>query len=263
MIYILFLDAGCIVRYCFVFHTKNPTAFQHDFWKMFLCMWIYCFGIMAHIVFALLPGKNPNYFYICLGRMPINLMNQPFKINWILNIGLMISFCAHLSVSVKYQIFKFKEKQIINPILPMPMISSHTMANKSNLATFATNFFGMASLIFFGTVPAFKINFMDIETLNTYPNYLWAYIMYLYSIPILFIVIILLVLSKNSKLFEFTKKEIRDAFNFWFLLPKCYNQLKFPNVYWFNAPVVRYESIIFLWKTSYSTLRIARYKNII
>ena len=40
VMYVLFLDAITIVRYMFIFHTKNPTAMQEDFWKIFLTIWM-------------------------------------------------------------------------------------------------------------------------------------------------------------------------------------------------------------------------------
>jgi hypothetical protein len=30
-----------VVRYIFVFHSKNPTAVQDDFWNLFINMWAY------------------------------------------------------------------------------------------------------------------------------------------------------------------------------------------------------------------------------
>ena len=40
MMFILFLDAMAITRFMFIFHTKNPTGFQDDFWNLFLSLWI-------------------------------------------------------------------------------------------------------------------------------------------------------------------------------------------------------------------------------
>ena len=38
---IVFFDFGIVVRYIFIFHAKNPTAYQDDFWSFFLNAWAY------------------------------------------------------------------------------------------------------------------------------------------------------------------------------------------------------------------------------
>ena len=38
---IIFFNFGIIVRYIFVFHSKNPTAYQDDFWSFILKLWAY------------------------------------------------------------------------------------------------------------------------------------------------------------------------------------------------------------------------------
>ena len=40
MMLILFIDAIAVIRYMFIFQTKNPTTVQDDFWNLFLSLWI-------------------------------------------------------------------------------------------------------------------------------------------------------------------------------------------------------------------------------
>jgi hypothetical protein len=35
----IFFNMAVIVRYLFIFHSKNPTAIQDDFWIVFLNLW--------------------------------------------------------------------------------------------------------------------------------------------------------------------------------------------------------------------------------
>ncbi len=79
MVYILHLDLVCILRYCFVFYTKNPTAIQHEFWMLFLTIWMFSFGMTAQVIFAILP-VNITYTYV-LGKYHI-AKNQRNK-SWI------------------------------------------------------------------------------------------------------------------------------------------------------------------------------------
>ena len=38
---VVFINVSLIVRYIFVFHSKNPTAYQDDFWIFYLNIWAY------------------------------------------------------------------------------------------------------------------------------------------------------------------------------------------------------------------------------
>ena len=38
---IMFVNVSFIVRYIYVFHSKNPTAYQDDFFIYFLNIWAY------------------------------------------------------------------------------------------------------------------------------------------------------------------------------------------------------------------------------
>ena len=38
---ILFLNASFVIRYVYVFHSTNPTAYQDDFFIFFLSIWTY------------------------------------------------------------------------------------------------------------------------------------------------------------------------------------------------------------------------------
>ena len=111
MLHILFLDAIYIVRYIFIFHTRNPTVSQDDFWNCFLCIWMAGACFITHLVFMIMPGNNPNYFYICLGKIPRNYYNEKTKVNYSLQFILLFSFLVHILGGVRYLVFKLKEKK--------------------------------------------------------------------------------------------------------------------------------------------------------
>jgi hypothetical protein len=112
---ILFLDAILIVRYIFIFHTKNPTVTQDDFWNCFLCIWLFGLSFISHFVFAILPGNNPNHFYVCLGSTSQKHKNEKTKENLVLLYVLVFSAVAHIFVAVRYLIFKHNEKKTMGP----------------------------------------------------------------------------------------------------------------------------------------------------
>ena len=113
MVTILFLDAIAIVRYIFVFHRKNPTVTQDDFWNCFICIWVIGICLIYYLVFVLLPGNNPNFFFVCLGRIPSNFKSGETKVNLGLQYLLHASVLAHVFVGVRYFVFKRQEKKKI------------------------------------------------------------------------------------------------------------------------------------------------------
>lgn len=51
---ILYLDSIFIIRYLFVFHMKNPTATQDDFWIRFLNIWTSGNFLLQYSIFTLM-----------------------------------------------------------------------------------------------------------------------------------------------------------------------------------------------------------------
>jgi hypothetical protein len=197
---ILFLDAIFVLRYLFVFHSKIPTTKQEEFWCFYLNVWMISFCFISHLVFAILPGNNPNFFYICLGKIPHSHHHNVTKINLTLMCTLIFSIFAHVMVGIKYQIFVRQEKNKTAPTLPTQMTVTHDIINKSSMATFTTNCLSIFLVFLASAVPQ-KINTMDLKSFNNYPDYLWAYIFHLYLPPfILFAVVLIFFLREPQKI---------------------------------------------------------------
>lgn len=179
---IILLDAILVLRYLFMFHAKSPTTTQEEFWFFFLIMWMISFCTISHFVFAILPGNNPNFFYICLGKIPFSHQHNSTKVNKTLIYTLILSAFVHLLVGIRYQIFRRQNKNNTVPTVPTQMTVTHNNINKSSLATFTTNFL-VILLVFLSSVVPQKINAMDLKSFGNYPDYIWAYIFHLYLPP--------------------------------------------------------------------------------
>ena len=210
MMNILILDAICVIRYVFIFHMKNPTAAQDDFWKSFLFILLAAFSFLSHAVFIILPGNNPNYFYLCMGEVPKNHKNNTTKVNFTLSVVLIFTILAHCFVGVKYLIYSKQGKKKINDSTLATQISRINI-DKHNLANFASNSLWLIYLLAISFVPL-KINTTKLEKFNSYPEYLWMYVFHLYLPPINQIFVATLLIIKNSQLRSYVKREIHAYF---------------------------------------------------
>ena len=130
---ILLLDSLFVVRYLFMFHAKSPTTIQEEFWCFFINVWIISFCTISHLVFAILPGNNPNFFYICLGKIPLSHKHSATKVNLALLYTLSFSILAHLMVGIRYQIYRWQEKNKTAPTVSTQTTVTHNNLNKSSL----------------------------------------------------------------------------------------------------------------------------------
>ena len=211
LITFLLLDAICIVRYLFIFHLKNPTANQHNFWTFFICFWAFSFSFTGHFIFAMLPGNNPNFFYICLGKFPASHSLQKTKVNWFLIDIALLTILVHIFVGFRYWHFKHQEK-FPSQSAQQAVTSQHI--NKSSLASLTTNFCGLL-LIIMASTTAQKVNLMDKTKVNDFSHYIWAYMFYLYGPVFVQCMSVFTLHTRNALLVKHTKCKlmaIKDFF---------------------------------------------------
>ena len=205
MLDFLLLDAMCIVQYMFIFHLKNPNGMQDDFWKRFLIIWVIAFAFLVNVTYYILPGSNPNFYYICLGTIPKNHDFKNVKENELLILLLIFTMVLHIFAALRYQVYKYKEKSFITE--QQKMYCLHL--NQSSIVSFATNISGVIYLTMTSYVPN-KLNVTNPIEFNAYPEYLWLYAcdMYLYPINDLFLILVLM--YKNPQLRSYFQREISE-----------------------------------------------------
>ena len=101
------------VRYIFVFHLKNPVASQDEFWLTFIVIWVFGFTFLTHTVVEYLPGTNPNFYYLCLGKVPKHRDFTNAKENFHLVGCLLITILLHTFAAIRYQITNTKAREEI------------------------------------------------------------------------------------------------------------------------------------------------------
>ena len=171
---LLMHDAIIVVKYVFIFHLKNPTALQDDFWSLFINAWIWGFCFITQVGFSLAPGRDTLGYYICIGKINLKMMEEPRKINYALNIAGNLSVMLHAAFWVlkktykyyngkKYKLYKDYEFKLAN------------IASKANMFHFishiVTIFFLIIGLIYF---PRIYMH-MHPQKIDSFPNYILVY----------------------------------------------------------------------------------------
>ena len=187
--WILLVNFVLIVRYIFVFKSKNPTAVQDEFWIVFLVIWSIGFGLICQCTYLIFPGKQPMSFYFCLGKMHKSLIDVKVKNNASFNFLVIMTIICHTFIHIKF--FVHKQHETLGSVphpLPQSQLPSSPNCGQPRIQTILMNrikqesLFSLASnaisimvMVLSGIAPN-VLNRIHPSMVDEYPNYLWAYL---------------------------------------------------------------------------------------
>ena len=108
---LFFFDFIILSRYIFIFHLKNPTALQEDFWKIFINIFTISFSIISQIVIFFISVKHPTVYYVCLGYYPKSIIHLKTKINPPIVFHFLFIFALFIFSSIRIKIHKNRQKE--------------------------------------------------------------------------------------------------------------------------------------------------------
>ena len=168
-------DFVIIIRYIFVFKSKNPTAIQDEFWLCFLSMWATGMSVLSQLTLLIFPGKEPMMFHLCIGNMSKSLINVPVKINIPLNIFGLFTVICHTFIHVKFLKHKLKtNNQIGGGYVQNIQNMLLDKINQENMFNLLINGLAYTVLTLASFLPNY-INEISPNFIDTYPNYLLVY----------------------------------------------------------------------------------------
>ena len=180
--WILLVDFVLIVRYIFVFKSKNPTAVQDEFWIVFLVIWSIGFGLICQTTYLISPGKMPMTFYFCVGKMHKSLTDVKVKNNSSFNFLVIMTIICHTHINIKFFFHKRRASTMSAPMLQQPYSSQPRIhiilmnkMNQENLFSVASNAIAIAIIVLSAIAPN-VLNSIHPRMVDVYPNYLWAYL---------------------------------------------------------------------------------------
>jgi len=199
---LMLLDAMIIVRYSFIFHLKNPTSAQDDFWNFFINLLVTLAGILTQTVYAIQPGKNPLHYYICVGRIPRSQLSNEVKMNY--------SSLTIVIISSLLHIFTWFRLYLISRKKTLQQDCLNVVINKESLANVTGNLLSVFIILLASAIPN-HVNTIDFETLDQHT--LLVHIFHHYLPQSMFLYFFVIYYSRNARLRKFLKREFTIRIN--------------------------------------------------
>jgi hypothetical protein len=211
--YFLFLDGIMITRYVYIFWLKNPTAFHDDFWWVVINIWVVGFSFIFEFVRAILPGRQPIWFYACAGTDPTIGLNLHASFGGFLEV---FSLFVHGFVYLKISILKWQEKKSQGPQTYDTFLKSMTLSEVQNesLSTIGRNVCQMLviSSVFVNGVIVNRMS-SDSESFNQFPGYLFLHYTFLVYPGMSTLLLALVYLLQHQPLKKTVKQEMKRILN--------------------------------------------------
>ena len=169
---ILLLDSIIVIKYIFIFHLKNPTAVQDDFWTLWINLWTFIFFLLSEIAFSIIPGRDIPRISICIGKVPLKHLNIPYKFGVHIVIALLLTILITVgfaTLSVLYRVFGIKKLQAFQLYQ-----SQFFRTNKDTLFSFITTFIAFVLLLCAHGFSA-AVASLHPSVLDSYPFYIMEY----------------------------------------------------------------------------------------
>ena len=164
---LLLLDSLIVIKYFFIFHLKNPTAIQDDFWKM----WIFSLFLISQIVIHSLPGRESTKITICTGKIPAEYVDSPIKLNYL---GV---FVAVFTIFVHSAFFTFQMVLNHTSLLKMSAYKNYKIKwskNTDDMFSLVSMFAALITVLLSHLLAVILVS-MPPSQLDSYPYYILAY----------------------------------------------------------------------------------------
>jgi hypothetical protein len=172
--------------------------------KVFTAATIYYF------VFLMLPGYQPNFFYVCVGKFPAGHSHAEAKENRVLGLIVLISFLLHILVGVRYLHFRYLENRSFPPTVSQNTMIYCNFMNKISMTNFRTNFLGIAMLLTLAAI-ALRVASVDKTKLERFKEYKWIFAYAMYNPILAQCFSILLIVKRNATFRQYLKQELSNT----------------------------------------------------
>jgi len=154
---------------------KNPTAVQDDFYTTFFRLWVFGFVLITEIVYQTFPGKDNAKIYVCNGKVPLDLIDVPIKMNWHIVIVAVFTVLLHIIYGIFQVLFKRYNQKKYNEFQHFKSQFGKVHTNE-DLYVYLTAFVCAVTMIL-GVINVAMLEVISPQLLDTYPYYIMVYTM--------------------------------------------------------------------------------------
>ena len=201
-----------VIRYIFVFMSKNPTSVQDEFWVWFLNIWSIGLSIICQTTTLIYPGKEPMLVYICIGKMPKSLIDEKVKNNVSFNVLVVLTLIIRTFINARFFVHKMKKKILFFYSDNVVVFRNNFIQNfnQETLFSFTTNAIAIVVIIISGIAPN-VVNRTGPALIDLYPNYLWVYMHHHITSCIALLGLNMYHFYKKPVLFKIHKRNVKKA----------------------------------------------------
>lgn len=200
----VYFDCISVIKYLFIFHLKNPAAFQDGFWIIFLNIWIKGFCLLFNLAWFITVDHQIISFYICSGQDPTEDMKKPLKIYHVLEIT---SLLVQLVICIRIKYYKFQMKhKVQNEDLKHIFVAQMSKDSLVNLTTSLINILAIVALRYC-TSKLDSMNYAQI--IENRDLILFTYLIFP---PLFAYVVIVMLYARHSKLRKSVWNELKESF---------------------------------------------------
>jgi hypothetical protein len=206
----LLADAMLVVKYLFVFHLKNPTAIQDDFWKILINLWICLFWMISLTVYNSMPGREHAKINVCIGRIPVKYFDEGVKKNWVTIAVILFS----ILLNIAFWIIRILYKNCWTKKYQKYEQYKNYVTNKNNEERVDYISLLVSVFLLLGTTThMYHISNMNPTELDSYPNYVSFYVNDHVLNPIVIISVLTVYLRTNTNVTKELWREISNTFS--------------------------------------------------
>lgn len=170
---IIFLfNSVVVVKYIFIFHLKNPTAIQDDFWTIFINVWSIAFAYISQFIFYMLPKRESNIVYKCLGRIPTELIYVQHDGNVPLNLTVLASLVLHFAFYMVKKVVKYYDNKKWQHLSKVKYQRDSRGNQQETIISTLTHVFGLLMVVVV-LISIFQADNLDPLLINKFPHKLF------------------------------------------------------------------------------------------
>jgi hypothetical protein len=203
----LLSDFAVVIKFIYVFHLKNPSAFPDDFWAKLITIWVQIFGIVFMVVWHTNAKRQPIGFYICTGQAP-PVEDSSFSLFY----GALVLISIALHVIVYIFVANHNRKTKIGPLTYQAFFKKVLLKDNeaSSLSNMLILIFNLVAILF--SINVIKsINKVEPVKLNSAPYGYYVLFAYLVSPGLLTLMSLGLFYGKHQQLRKAIWTEIKQA----------------------------------------------------
>ena len=168
----------------------------------------------------MLPGRNPQSFYFCIGHFPMKFSGQRLKPNWASNGLALSSLAVHLVVGIRTWVFKRKAREADEEAMGLPTAAAAAAAcsdqrkktiSSQRLMSVTTNVLLVVTMHLVGIIPIY-VNILEPTFVDQYPNYILAYIQNILIYPAFFLLLGAVHCIRNKDLRKYLRRNFLKLF---------------------------------------------------